>query len=857
MEAQAQEIESLIPRSRTREEALNNAIRATELYMEAAKFAISDIKRARLRVKCKKLLSWAEDIKHSETWSPSPSKSPKNTLKAPLSVRILSKTEKLILLEGSRLHGFIFPPWTSEPKLTDFDLAENGIYYTESVNLKLSDTQKSIFAGWIRPEEDLDKSTHIHHTAFMQSEKNVDLVQDITTNCSVVASLCALISRAAKGHDMLLSSVLYPYDKVEDRPMLSKAGKYVFCFQFNGCFRKVIIDSRLPTSTTRRSLHVIDRSNPRLLWPALVEKAYLKVRGGYDFPGSNSGTDLWVISGWIPEQVFLQSDEVQTEQLWPRIYKAFGFGDLMITLGTGRFSPTEEDQIGLVGEHDYAILDIRESASQRLLLIKNPWRNATIWKGTQVFPSMLDTATSEETLSEDVETSSSSTSLPHGAFWMKFETVIQYFQSMYLSWNPGLFHHRQDYHFTWTIPQNKNSKSLIENPQFCLRSSNKETVWILLSRHFSTEEQTLSLLPHETQTKSSSPLGFISLYIFDAKGHKVYLSDDAIHRGAFVDSPQTLAQLDVLPSKAYSLVVAQQELPLFKYSFTLSCFSQYSLTIDKALDRLSYHSVLNGIWNLRTSGGNANCSSYAVNPQYSIFIPSRADLVLMLEADQQDLAVHVQLLWGCGDRVTNVASKDIVVDSGEYRHGYAFASILGVIAGKYTIVCSTFRSGQLGNFTLRVDSSVACEVKALLSENAGRLSLLLEPLIFVGSVKKMRVPLAITRLTKLMLVLTAKISGIARYCSETSTPSRPMLRISIETIHDSNKTILGISGDGEFSDASMGIRLKDLFLTPQKGPHNLWIVVERSSAKSYAGSIDVEVLSDYFVSVGPWHAYDG
>lgn len=75
---------------------------------------------------------------------------------------------------------------------------------------------------------------------------------------------------------------------------------------FNGCFRKVVIDDRLPVSKTSRILHVVDRNNPSLLWPALLEKAYMKVSGGYDFPGSNSGTDLWVMTGWIPEQVLLQ-----------------------------------------------------------------------------------------------------------------------------------------------------------------------------------------------------------------------------------------------------------------------------------------------------------------------------------------------------------------------------------------------------------------------------------------------------------------------------------------------------------------------------------------------------------------------
>lgn len=68
----------------------------------------------------------------------------------------------------------------------------------------------------------------------------------------------------------------------------------------------MVIDDVLPTLHIDRTAHVIDRNNPGLLWPALVEKAYLKVRGGYDFSGSNAGTDLWMMTGWIPEQLFLQ-----------------------------------------------------------------------------------------------------------------------------------------------------------------------------------------------------------------------------------------------------------------------------------------------------------------------------------------------------------------------------------------------------------------------------------------------------------------------------------------------------------------------------------------------------------------------
>lgn len=85
----------------------------------------------------------------------------------------------------------------------------------------------------------------------------------------------------------------------------SSSGKYIVLLHLNGCIRQVVIDDLLPQSHTK-PLHVVSQTSPNLLYPALIEKAFLKVMGGYDFPGSNSAIDLRVLTGWIPEVVHLQ-----------------------------------------------------------------------------------------------------------------------------------------------------------------------------------------------------------------------------------------------------------------------------------------------------------------------------------------------------------------------------------------------------------------------------------------------------------------------------------------------------------------------------------------------------------------------
>ena len=70
----------------------------------------------------------------------------------------------------------------------------------------LSNVQLEIFDGWRRPDEALSppKSRESKSPAeggpIMMAEHDIDLIQDVTTDCSVVASLCAGTARASHGH---------------------------------------------------------------------------------------------------------------------------------------------------------------------------------------------------------------------------------------------------------------------------------------------------------------------------------------------------------------------------------------------------------------------------------------------------------------------------------------------------------------------------------------------------------------------------------------------------------------------------------------------------------------------------------
>jgi calpain-7 len=52
----------------------------------------------------------------------------------------------------------------------------------------------------------------------------------------------------------------------------------------------------------------------------------MKLMGGYDFPGSNSGIDLYTLTGWIPEHIFVEDKDFVASNVWERLMGGQKYG---------------------------------------------------------------------------------------------------------------------------------------------------------------------------------------------------------------------------------------------------------------------------------------------------------------------------------------------------------------------------------------------------------------------------------------------------------------------------------------------------------------------------------------------------
>lgn len=952
IKAQLDHVRRRMTESPDKDQALQLAIEAAELCMSSLYLATNKTHKADLSAQAKSFISEAERIKKNPQWpSPSPSsasssrmtpsssaapsnapappvsssltasKSPASSAKAQHALQLVSQRplpfgEQVILHKASSVNGSLFPPWKDIPQPKEFSLDDGNGRFSDHTLYRFSEDQLNSLDSWMPAADALPPPAWYSGKKgvggpAMQADTQIDLVQDAATDCSVVASLCSIVARTDSGKQQFLANLIWPFNKMTSTPEISANGKYIFRLNFNGCWRKVVIDDRLPVSKSTRMLHVVDRNNPSLLWPALLEKAYLKVRGGYDFPGSSSCTDLWTILGWIPEQIHLQGVEIVPDELWTRLSKASGYGDVLMTVGTGNMSRRTEKELGLESQHDYAVVDLRTYGTERQFLLKNPW----IEGNERLLGKRMASATElmmQEFAAKPNETYDRAMTFPFsrtskgseqqapGMFWISIEHLFQHFESVYANWNPVLFQHRQDVHFAWNLERKKQIPGcLADNPQISLQTDGDYVIWLLLSRHFkdndsggnqakrvckysivdtqapaSVNDKTVSDGPSkeadenptgsdaQVQVLSDLARGWITLYIYDAKGKIVYAKDtEKIEEGEVVSSAQMLLKWSNPKKSTYTVVVDQEQLPRSNYTFSLSTFSLKPLTLERAADKHEFTTSVESAWTKYTAAGNLHSADFSKNPQFSLKVFRRTSLSLLLLVATDSAVCNVVLLYAQGKRAYTVKARDILANSGLYKKHFALAEAKDIEAGTYTIACSTFEAGQEAEFELRVDSDAPCDLKPIPPEGAG---LMVTPLAhaWLGpSTNRVAAPLRPQKLVRVTIKAKLEQSrGGSAAASILSRSPRSPIRVSIEIGRGPERRVLIASCFGEYSDAAAGVRTQEVDLSPgvlREG--DIWLVLERLSGPATGCDevykVDMVCDSMNALSVGVWREW--
>ncbi|XP_046839580.1 calpain-7-like isoform X2 [Xenia sp. Carnegie-2017] len=582
----------------------------------------------------------------------------------------LTDKELEVLKKTSYINGKKYLPWL------DIDVREKFDYVLDMFsdpdgNLPLSVKQKSRFVKWVRPSELTDNPKMIYAIS------SLSIRQTVVTDCSFVASLAISAAYERKFRKRIITKIIYPQNRNGD-PVINPSGKYMIKLWVNGVSRKIIIDDKLPLGDDGKLLCSYSM-NKNEMWVSLIEKAYLKVMGGYDFPGSNSNIDLYALTGWIPERVSIKLDDPDAEldTLFNRLFVGLHQGECLITVATGNLGDLVAERAGLVPTHAYAVLDIRKIKNLKLLQLKNPWTHLR-WKGAYSENDKENwTPELQKALNFD---RNSAIRVDNGVFWIDWKHLLNYFDVLYVNWNPKTFLNRYVLHSTWKSADGpvRDSYNLGENPQYKLQinvtSEKSPVVWILLSRH---------ILDRDDFANNKE---FITVHVYKSSGQRIYHQENCYIEGIKINSPHYLVKLKAdKTTNTFTLVISQYE----KHNtihYTLKVFSSADFKISPVPNPYICHKQETGEWKGITAGGCANYpATFGNNPVYFCELEE--------SASSKTLSVCVKIRGP--------------------RTGFNVLEMSDVPPGSYHIIPTTFQPHCEGPFILEVSSSAKLTLRKL------------------------------------------------------------------------------------------------------------------------------------------------
>ncbi|KAL7025655.1 hypothetical protein ACKWTF_013582 [Chironomus riparius] len=604
--------------------------------------------------------------------------------------------EKKVLEKTSTINAKVYVPFMEIDAKERFNFPipfsdKDGI-------LELSPKQKKEFVQWMRISELCQQPEIIIGT-------NPDyhaIKQTVVSDCSFVSSLTVAALHEKKFNRRILTSIIYPRNS-KDEPVYNQSGKYLIKLYVNGIARKIVIDDYLPVGRHNQLLCSYS-NNKNEFWVSILEKAYMKLMNGYDFPGSNSNIDAYALTGWIPERISIKKNDpdFNGNQVFDRLKEGFHQGRCLITVATGELSDAECDRTGLVSTHAFAVINMAEVDGVKLLMLKNPWSHLR-WKGNYSEQDSRWTPELQRILNYDPKMAQS---IDNGIFWIDYYSLLNFFDVFYLNWDPELFKYTYCTHKMWQsgIGPVKDAYTIGDNPQFSLAvPQGRGSVYVLLTRHITSIEDF-------RENKE-----YITLLVYQHKnGKRIYYPHDPAPYidGIRINSPHYLCKIRLDPNAArkYTLVVSQYEkTTTIFYTLRAYCREPFEL---KSLDTyLTTNLQVTGEWNSSnsTAGGCQNHKTYRNNPLYKVTLANDGNLAVELRAPkvfQVGLELTVKELDD-----SSLTAPFISKTTDNFRSGFCVLDLENLSAGKYLIRPSTFLPNQEAPFFLKLKSSAKLQIE--------------------------------------------------------------------------------------------------------------------------------------------------
>ncbi|TKR87465.1 hypothetical protein L596_011858 [Steinernema carpocapsae] len=265
---------------------------------------------------------------------------------------------------------------------------------------------------WLRPVQMFTKDGFNYRWTVFKDTQPTDIEQGLLGNCWFLSALALIAERP----DIL--------EKIVLTKVYNGDGVYMIRLCVDGLWKVVVLDDFFPCYAKNSSM-VFSVGRRNQLWVPLIEKALAKQLGNYvALRAGRSLEGLAYLTGAPCVLLDMEDESVDKDVIWVSLLSSREANFLMgCSCGAGRNSINENEynQVGLVPQHAYSLLDVRQVRDHRLVRLRNPW-GRYVWKGAWSEGWNGWTPELRKLL------------MPHGTeagtFWMPFGDFCRYFDSV-------------------------------------------------------------------------------------------------------------------------------------------------------------------------------------------------------------------------------------------------------------------------------------------------------------------------------------------------------------------------------------------------------------------------------------------